>query len=244
MEFAVATAHEVGKLAAAVRPASVPPERHDIYALIHKALRAALSDAMLAVGRLDTSATEEVNDAVGRIRDLLDLCQDHLETENAFIHPAMEARRPGTTRRVADEHVEHAASIARLRSRTGTLARAPATARDDVAAGLYRELSLFVGENLVHMNEEETIHNRVLWDAYSDDELAALEGAIIAHHPPAAMQRAMRWMLPAMTPAQRVAMLTRMRISAPAPAYAAVLALARAHVDEGGWRKLERALAA
>ncbi len=243
MDFAVPTTHEAGTSAAAARPASAPPERHDIYALIHKALRAALTDAMLAAGRLDTSDPEEVDDAVGRIRDLLDLCQDHLETENAFVHPAMEARRPGTTRRVADEHVEHAASIARLRNRAGALARAPAMARDDVAAGLYRELSLFVGENFVHMHEEEAVHNLVLWDAYSDAELAALESAIIAHHPPAAMQRAMRWMLPAMTPAQRAAMLTKMRISAPAPAYAAVLAQARAHVDEGSWRKLESALA-
>ncbi len=231
---------------AAVPPvrANAPAGRHDIYALIHKALRAALTDAMLAVGRLDAADPQEVSDTVVRLNDLLDLCQDHLNTEETLVHPALEARRPGSTLRIADEHEQHVAAIAQLRQRVAALARAPAGTRDAVAATLYRELALFAGENFVHMHHEEVAHNAVLWDAYTDAELVALEDSIKAHHPPPAMRRALRWMLPTMTPAQRAGMLAGMRAGAPAHLYRGALELARTYVDPDGWRKLEAALAA
>ena len=224
--------------------AAAPAARHDIYAIIHKAVRAALADALLAAGRLDADDPRDVERTVAAVRDVLDFCRDHLETENAFVHPAMEARRPGSTRGIAAEHVAHAAAIARLAREADALARAPQRARGALAAALYRDFALFAGENLVHMHAEETGHNRVLWDAYTDAELAALENEIKAHHAPAAMTRALRWMLPAATPGERAAMLRGIRAAAPAAVYGGVLALARAHVDAGGLTKLEAALAA
>ena len=53
------------------------------------------------------------------------------------------------------------------------------------------------------MHEEETVHNRALWEAYGDEELLALEDRIKAHHTPEEMTFVLRWMLPAMTPAER-----------------------------------------
>jgi len=223
---------------------SAPAARHDIYAIIHKALRAALTDALLAAGRVDAGDPRDVERTVAAVRDTLAFCRDHLDTENAFVHPAMEARRPGSTQAIAGEHVAHAAAIARLSGLADALERTPAAERAAPAAALYREFALFTGENLVHMHDEEVRHNRVLWDAYTDAELVALENAIKAHHPPAAMTRALRWMLPAATPGERAAMLSAMRAAAPAAAYGGVLALARAHVDAGGLAKLEAALAA
>ena len=57
------------------------------------------------------------------------------------------------------------------------------------------------------------------------------------------MKRALRWMLPAMTPAERGGMLRAMREGAPRAVFEDVLALAREHVDARAWRKLEAALA-
>ena len=225
--------------------ASLPakPPCHDIYALIHKALRAAMSDVLVTVGRLDAADTREVSDAVVRVRELLDFCQEHLETENAFVHPAMEARRPGSTAAIAGEHVHHAAAIAALRQGVDGLARAPAPLRERAAGLLYRELTLFVGENLVHMRQEEIEHNAVLWETHTDAELMALEETIKSHVPPAMMPRVLRWMLPAATPAQRAQMLRGLRAHAPAAVFEGVLAIARAHLDPAAARKLDAALA-
>lgn len=223
---------------------AAPALRYDIYAIIHKALRAALTDALLAAGRIDLGDPRDVERTVGAVRDALEFCRDHLETENGFVHPAMEARRPGSTRAIAGEHVAHAAAIARLSAQADALERASGAERAAQAAALYREFALFAGENFVHMHAEEVEHNRVLWDAYTDAELVALENAIKAHHPPAAMRRALRWMLPAVTPGERAAIMVGIRAAAPAAVYSGTLALARAHVDAGGLAKLEAALAA
>jgi hypothetical protein len=226
------------------RATARPQKRHDIYAGIHKALRAALADTLPALGRLDTGDLQESAQALAALRDVLAFCRDHLETENAFVHPAMEARRPGSTRQIADEHREHEAAIASLEAQADALLQAPHGQRDAMAAALYGAFAHFVGENLVHMHEEETVHNPVLWADYSDAELRALEDAIRAHHPAPAMARALRWMLPALPPAERAAMLAHARAKAPEAVYAGMLSLARAHVDAAGLRKLDAALAA
>jgi len=220
------------------------PARYNIYALIHKALRLAMTDALGALGRVDAADPKEMSDAMVRLRDLLDFCELHLEAENAFVHPAMEARRPGSTARIAGEHVEHRAAIAQLRCRVEALARTGSDARAAAAFCLYGELAHFVGENFVHMHEEENAHNRVLWDAYDDDELVALENEIKAHHTPEQGRSTLRWMLPAMTPSERCRLVSAVRATAPAPVFTGVVALAQTYVDAGGWRKLEAALAA
>lgn len=218
--------------------------RHNIYAIIHKALRLAMCETLPAVGRLDVNDPQEVSDAIVRVRDLVRFCKLHLEAEETFIHPALEARRPGTSARIAGEHVEHLAAIAAIERALEALARAPGAARDAAAFALYTELGKFVGENFVHMHVEETVHNAALWDAYSDEEILALEHAIKAHHAPEDMAFVLRWMLPAMTPAERAGMFTGLRKVAPPPVVEQMVALAKAHVDASAFDKLTLALAA
>ena len=87
--------------------------RHSIYALIHKALRLAMIQSLTAAGKLDVSDAQEVSDAIVRVRELLRFCRMHLHAEETFIHPAIDARRPGVVSRIAGEHVEHVAAIGR-----------------------------------------------------------------------------------------------------------------------------------
>jgi hypothetical protein len=244
LDTARETKHVARSAAPAARADASPRKRHDIYAGIHKALRAALADTLPALGRLDTGDPQESAQTLAALRDVLAFCRDHIETENAFVHPAMEDRRPGSTRQIADEHREHEAAIASLEAQADALLQAPQGQRDAMAAALYGAFAHFVGENLVHMHEEETVHNPVLWSDYADAELRALEDAIRAHHPAPAMARALRWMLPALPPAERAAMLAGIRANAPEAVFAGMLALARSHVDAAGMRKLDAALAA
>jgi hypothetical protein len=218
--------------------------RHNIYAFIHKALRLMMADTLPLVGRLDVTDPVEVSETIVRVRELLAFCKHHLEIENALVHPAIEARSAGATSRIAHQHVEHQASLTALERSLQVVARAPMPVRAAAAADLYAKLALFVGENLVHMNEEETVHNRALWDAYSDEELIALENSIKASHSPDETKLALRWMLPAMSPAERAMVLAGVRNNAPPPVYEGIVALARACVDAAGVRKLENALAA
>ena len=222
--------------------ASAAP-RLDMYAGIHKALRALMADTLLAVGRMDCADELEFAQVTQRVVEMLDVLRQHLAHENRFVHPALEARVPGASQRIADEHVEHEHHIAELAQALEALRAQPAASRGAAAYRLYQSLSVFIAGNLEHMHLEETAHNAALWSHYSDDELAAIHNALVASIPPQEMMYVMRWMLPYMNPAERAGMLAEMRAHAPAPAFQAVINTARPHLTPGEWDKLAKALA-
>lgn len=122
-------------------------------------------------------------------------------------------------------------------------AAGPGPAQAQAAQALYRQLAVFVAENFLHMHIEETEHNQVLQAGYSDVELMALEERIVAAIPPEENLAALRWMVPALTPAERAQLLGGMQTGAPAPVFAAALDAVRPHLDARDWTKLEEALA-
>lgn len=211
--------------------------RHDIYAFIHKGLRAFMAHTLVRIGRLDVHDAAELAEVSEELRALLAICRHHLDNENTFVHEAIAARRPGACDRIAQEHVEHEAAIAELEGMVDALPGNAAALR-----GLYLRLSVFVAENFEHMQREETQMNAALWATHSDAEIMAIEQRIIASHQPQEMQLALRWMLPHLSPEERAAMLGGMRVHAPAEAFAGVLSAIRPLLGGRDWRKLSQAL--
>ncbi|WP_427913833.1 hypothetical protein ACPWT1_02425 [Ramlibacter sp. MMS24-I3-19] len=221
--------------------AAVQP-REDMYAAIHKALRAFMADTLLALGRVDVDDDADLARVTGQVVDLVDFCLSHLQHENAFVHTAIEARAPGASAAIAHDHIDHEREIAELRSAAQDLRQLEAALRPAAAHGLYRALAVFVAENMLHMNVEETAHNALLWSRYTDVELRAIHDALVASIPPQELMLGLRWMLPFMTPRERLGMLTGIRAQAPAPAFAAILDVVRPHLGEREWAKLARGL--
>jgi hypothetical protein len=216
--------------------------RFDIYAGIHKALRALMADTLVAVGRMDCDDALELAQVTERVMELLDFCLLHLDKENTFVHTAMEARAPGASEAIAHEHDGHSRHIAALAGVVGELRDAPAGTRFALQQRLYAELTLFVAENFQHMRVEETAHNAVLWARYTDDELHAIHDAIVGSIAPDRMMFAMRWLVPFMSPRERAGMLADVRAKAPAPAFQAIVDTVRPHLTAAEWHKLSAAL--
>ncbi|MEW5833811.1 MAG: hemerythrin domain-containing protein [Pseudomonadota bacterium] len=225
----------------AAGPATAP--RHNMYGFIHKAMRAFMADTLVRIGRLDANDPVDVEAGLDQLRELLDLCRHHLAHENRFVHPAMEARAPGSSSQVAGEHVHHEADIDALDEMADALVMAPAGAARTVAANrLYRQLAVFIGINFEHMEHEEHEHNAVLWKHYSDAELFGIEAGLQAALSPAERAQGLRLMLGALDHGERVKLLGGMRAHAPAAVFEGALALARSLLAERDWQKLERAL--
>lgn len=216
--------------------------RFDMYTGIHKALRALMADTLLAVGRMDAADDLDRAQASERVLQLLDACAGHLQHENAFVHAAIEARAPGASEAIAHEHEDHLRHIAALADRVGVLRSCPPAQRMAAAQDLYRELALFVADNFRHMHVEETAHNAVLWARYTDAELVTVHDALVAAIPPEEMMATVRWLVPFMNPVERSLLLADVRAKAPAPAFEAMLQVARPHLDAAEWDKLQRAL--
>jgi len=223
--------------------AAAEGRRLDLYTPIHKGIRAYFGAAIDAVGRLDVLDPEDVARVAAEVRGLIKLLRAHLHLENQFVHPAIEARRPGAARATAYDHVEHECELEDLEARLMMLERAEDdSARARAAAELYRALATAAAENFRHMAFEESQNNARLWEAYSDDELQALHDALVGSIPPDEMAQVLRWMVPALSPVERAAMLTELQSKLPREAFVGVLGLVRPHLTEREWAKLTAAL--
>jgi len=209
--------------------------RFNIYAPVHKALRLFMTDTLSGLSCLDLDDAQELAAGLAQLEALLEAASCHLQHENDFIHPAIEERSPGVSKRIAAEHGEHLEAIAALRAQAAALRAEPEAVS---AHRLYRQLATFIAENFEHMEVEETRHNQVLWAAYSDAELQAIEGRILASIGPQEMTLWLRWMLPAFTPRERAQLIAGLPLAAQAP----VLASAHSLLDPGAWTKLCKAL--
>ena len=81
--------------------------RYNIYRMIHKALRAFMTDTLLKIGKVDATDDSERAEAIEQLRELLTMCDNHLRHENDFIHTALEKVKPQASSRTADYHKHH-----------------------------------------------------------------------------------------------------------------------------------------
>ena len=217
-------------------------ERYNIYALIHKGLRAWMCDALTTVGRMDPHDPVDVAAALGEVRALLAGCASHLEHENEYLHTALEARAPGSALVTAREHEQHERSLARLERSVRSVEATTGSARAAAAMGLYRQLALFVAENFEHMHVEETQNHAALTAHYNEAEVFAIEQAIVGSLAPDEALTVMRWMAPSAAPHERAALLAGLQQNAPRPAFEAVLGLVKPHLTAREWAKLGAAI--
>lgn len=218
------------------------PARLDLYTGIHKAVRMLMCDLLVVLGRMDSADAGETQATLARLRSFLDLARHHLHHEDQHVHPAMESRRRGSIARMRTQHAEHEEAFERLEALALRVESCPAAERTDAALELYRAFALYMADDLVHMHEEETENNAVLWAHFSDAELAGIHQAILASLSPALLTENLRWLIPAMTPAERADLLSGMRAGMPPEVFAGIAALARSLLGEREWSKLLAAL--
>jgi hypothetical protein len=216
--------------------------RFDMYAGIHKALRQCMAHTVHQLGAADVDDAAELAAALDGVQALLTLMKGHLQHENDFLHTAIEARRPGAARHTADDHQLHADAFANLEDEVAALRAARAELRAGIALRLYRHLAEFVGENLVHMQVEETRNNATLWELYTDAELVEIHDRLVASVPPAEMMVIARWMVVSLNPQELAGLYADMQQKAPPPAFEALYDVARQHMAPAAFAKLARAL--
>jgi hypothetical protein len=212
-----------------------------MYTLVHKGLRAFMSDVLVTVGRLDGSDDADVADALAKVRQLVEICRDHLFHENNFLHTAMNARRPGSASAAANQHVDQEEAFDQLQGLVLAVERSDGRDMARNILRLYRSLALFLAHNLEHMELEEGDNQATLWDAYSDEELLAIHKLLLASVAPERMRVYLRWILPNATHAERFGILNELQFAMPQNVFEGVLQMVRRNVPEKEWIKLDTA---
>lgn len=216
--------------------------RHDIYSHIHKALRALMADTVVRLGRIDCADQQEVAELMAQVKALCTFTESHLHHEDVHVHPAMEAATPGSTHAAAGEHPDHVAECRRMADLADAVLTAGADARVVLAERLYHAVCLFMAESLEHMHMEEAEYNPVLWAAYSDAQLQALQMQIVATLTPEEHGMSLQWMLPSMTPAERLGMVGGMKQGMPVQVFCAMMEQLRAFLPARQWDQLTAGL--
>jgi Hemerythrin HHE cation binding domain len=227
--------HATPDSASAAAAAPQPP-RMDLYTTIHKALRHFMADTLVRVGAMDIDDAHDRHDTLQQLNALLAMLRSHVAHENQFIHAAVEQQRPGALQRISDDHDLHLATIEELEAQAQALPEAHD--RDGAALRLYRQLALFVAENLEHMHVEESSNHALLWALFSDGELVALHDRLLASVPMPVMAVAWRWMAGALNLKDLAGMLVAMQCGMPGEAFQGVLALMRPHMGARRWGRL------
>src|SRR5262245_28695368 len=212
--------------------------RFDMYQAVHKGLRAFMSDVLTTVGRIDASDPEDVASGVALVRRLLEICGDHLFKENQFVHTAMEARRYGSSRATANDHVKQEELVEKIEAQLRRVERTSGTERETDLLKLYHALALFVAENIQHMDVEEHDNNETLWSLYTDAELLRIHGEILQAVAPQNMTTFLRWILPYVAHNERAALLTELQSKLPKPAFDGILDLIQPLLRERDLNKL------
>ena len=225
-----------------MRNAQAQP-RYDPYLVIHKGLRALMTDTLQRVGRMDPWDDEDTGQVLAQLREFVSLAQAHLHHEDLFVHPAMEARAPGSTRSADAGHQSHREALAGLLEGCAGVERSTGDARTAEALALYRRLALFIAEDLQHMHVEETENNAVLWATYSDEEIHGIVDRLVASMPPETNAKMARWMVASSSPGERATLLRGARQAMPAGAFDAMLGALAGGLNARDRVKLEAALA-
>ena len=223
-------------------PELLQPEaasRYDIYQLIHKALRARMARVLVRLGTLDVADPQDLPDGLDELDALLQQCASHVHHEDEFLHPVLQQLNAGSADEAAEGHLDHQRAIAALQAASADLRAQPQPA---AALRLYRQFALFVADNLLHMQHEETWHNAVLWRHCTDAQILEIEQRLHASVAPAEMEDVLRWMTTGLNPAERAALFGAVQATLPPEPFMNLMHQARQRLDDRAWAKLAQAL--
>lgn len=219
------------------------PGRYNMYHAIHRGLRFGHATLLPRIGATDFADAAETRALADDLRGFLALARAHLDGEESVIHPEIEARDPGATRHAHEGHDDHERAFDELAGLIDTLLSAGPAARPALGDALYRRYARFAADDLHHMEGEETQLLGAMHRLFSDDELRAIEQRIVAGADPGKMAGFLRLIVPALNPAERVAMLQAMQAAMPPSAFAGVLAAVLPALAAADAARLQSALA-
>lgn len=221
-------------------------DREDVFTPIHKGLRSLLYHVS---GRLqtndfaDAAATRTLLNELEREFQVAQstacafcIMSTHAGHEDRLVFPdAASVANDLVARLILDHHelTRREVAIAEAGRHLLTLG----TPGERIAAGvrLNQSVNELLTAYLDHMNREETELEPLMQAHFTDAQLAALRGKVIASLPPDQLFAFLSWILPALNASELAKLLGGARIGMPPPVFAQVTDLCASKVDPGRW---------
>lgn len=196
-------------------------DRMKVYDAPHKGLRNGLSRLSLLAGKTDFSDPEAVERLVKLAGEVFLLLDTHARDENAVSLRRLEEKRQGAALHDLEEHARIHAAQSRLENILDEIRADSKQGKDAAAAGaeFYSLFSDFHAGYLEHMSEEERVTQRLLWDGFTDEELAGHRAEIMQSLPPETLLLWFEYIAPAQSHRERVGLFQGFKAHAPAPLF-------------------------
>lgn len=189
------------------------------YDVPHKGLRNALSQLQLLAGKTDYSHLDEVEQLYHLGEAVFKILTIHARDENEVTLAELEKRCPGCSQHDFDDHEQlHVAQqkLESLLSKIYTASKAGQNAIED-GEEFYLACSEFHGVYLEHTAEEERVTQPLLWQYFTDEELASHRKEIMSKNPPQTLLTWFRFVIPAQRHKENVGLLSGFKAMAPEP---------------------------
>lgn len=200
--------------------------RYDLYGPVHKGLRRAQCDLLVRLGAADFTADSARAELLADLRALLALAASHLLHEEGQIHPNLVNGSAEPTARLNEQHGDHRRKFDELEELIVAVEQAPKAQKHQHGRRLYLAFTLYLARDLEHMFEEEVVAAPILHASLSDQELRTIEANIVGSLSPEKSMAFMQLMIPAINPAERVALLAGIKTEAPPEVFDAIVAFA------------------
>ena len=214
-------------------------QRHNLFYQIHKGLRAALYHTALHLQQADFTVAEETETAVGEVKEVVLLFDEHAHKEDKFILSALAAFEPSVVDAFEQEHVTDLALSFQLNTTIAEL-EAALTNEEKAATGtrLVLQFNEFVAFNLQHMAKEEDVLNKLLWRFFDDREIGTIHQSILQATPPWLMDFYAKWILRGINVPETSAWLKQVEQQAPPVVFETLLTKAEQELPRSRYRKV------
>jgi hypothetical protein len=165
----------------------------------------------------------------------------HAEDEEKRIFPAVSEFGPELVAALIEEHHELTRREAALTTRAREIL-AMERAADRIRAGeqLNRSANDLFALYVAHMNREDNDLVPLMRRHFTNEQMAAMRGAIMAGMPPERLFAILGWMLPSLTAFELADLVGALKRGAPPPLVEAVAKIASAKVEPARWERVRR----
>lgn len=175
----------------------------------HKYVSAAFNDVERLIAKTDFRDLGEVENVRQAFDALIQMLKGHATYEDSVLHELLRKRGSVVFEKIEADHAKLDGTLERLQRMMKALS-AGGPEDEQILRGyqFYLEYRKFVGENLIHLHEEETIILPELHRLYSDEELSAVEPETYKQMSPDELVGMLEVLFPHMNPIDQKVFLT------------------------------------
>ena len=182
----------------------------------HKYVSAALNNLERLIAKTDFRENAEIEKAKKEWVDLSSMLQGHAKYEEEKLHSLLEKKGSTVHLHAHSQHEEMDAAFPQIDALfDAVMSEVDRAKKIEMGYQLYLTFRKFVGENLLHLHEEETKILPELQRLYSDEELRLVEDATYKIMTPKQMIHMLQELFPHMNAEDKEAFLKDIQLSQP-----------------------------